>query len=152
MKFLNQLVTEPVNEYMVFGKEGEHWEKNADGTRKKLPLYEEESYRWHYCDGLLYNSKIMQESDGSPENAAWYWPVQDFAGDYSKLSVYYRVPPLSDNVALLYNELDTYVRVELTKFMMGERPLEEYDGFIQELYDKYELQTICDELTKGYNQ
>ncbi len=152
MKFLNLLVTEPVNEYMVFGKEGEHWERNQDGSRKKLPLYDEESYRWHYCDGLLYDAQIMQESDGSPENAAWYWPVQDFAGDYSKLSVYYRVPPLKDETALAYSELDTYVRVELTKFMMGERALEEYDSFIQELYDNYQLQTICDELTEKYNQ
>lgn len=152
MKFLNMMVTEPVNEYMIFGKEGYHWERNEDGSRKKLPPYDEESYRWHYCDGLLYNSTIMQESDGSPENAAWYWPVQEWAGDPSKMSVFYRVPPVSDDIALLYNEMTTFVRVELTKFMMGDRPLSDYDGFIQELYDKYQLQTICDALTEGYKK
>ena len=45
-------------------------------------------------------------------------------------------------------DLDAYVKEQLIMFIKGERALEEYDAFIQELYDAYDFQTwldICEE-------
>ena len=46
------------------------------------------------------------------------------------------------------SDLNNYVAEELIKFIKGERALDEYDAFIQELYDAYDFQTwldICEE-------
>jgi putative aldouronate transport system substrate-binding protein len=47
---------------------------------------------------------------------------------------------------------DTYQIEELTKFIYGRRPLEEYDAFVQTLYDTYELEKymeIADSVLKA---
>jgi len=41
-------------------------------------------------------------------------------------------------------DLEAYVNDQLIAFIQGERPIDEYDAFVQELYDVYDFQRYMD--------
>jgi hypothetical protein len=49
-------------------------------------------------------------------------------------------PPMSaeqdERIREIRQEIDDYGATEINKFVMGVRPLDEYDAFVQELYDR----------------
>ena len=149
MKFVDLCVTDPTAEFLNFGEEGVHWEWSEDGTRTLLPAYDDIVYRWHYCDNMAFNVEHMAESENI-EYGPWREPVQTWTGDLDQLSVYYRIAPVS-SVNQQYTDLEDYARAEIVKFMTGERPISDFDAFVSELYDKYDLQEICDAFTEAYN-
>lgn len=55
---------------------------------------------------------------------------------------------LKDNVPAS-SDIETYVKEMKTKFIVGERPIEEWDAFIGEL-EKMGLKDVCEEYTRQY--
>ena len=149
LKFVNTCVKDPVAEFLNFGEEGVHWEWDSEGNRKLLPAYDDIVYRWHYCDNMAFNVEHMAESENM-EYGPWREPVQKWTGGLDQLSIYQRIAPVP-SVNQQYVALEDYVSSEIVKFMMGTRPMSEYDAFVDELYDKYDLQVICDAFTEAYN-
>ena len=69
-----------------------------------------------------------------------------FGLDTPKLIVYNGNVVCPDDYNLA--DLDAYINEQMIQFIKGERPLDQYDAFIKELYDAYDFQTwldICEE-------
>ena len=45
---------------------------------------------------------------------------------------------------LYLEDMEAYVQDQLIAFIQGERPIEEYDAFVQELYDIYNFGAYMD--------
>jgi len=71
------------------------------------------------------------------------------------IGVYYNTVELYDRV-MMASDLETAIKEETIKFFMGEPGYElteeNWNAFIQRLYDEFELQEYCEEMTRQYNE
>jgi putative aldouronate transport system substrate-binding protein len=130
--FINRILKTDVAETLNFGFEGVHWKRDENGNRYLTDEYNEIIWRWKYCDGLIFRSDYMIESENL-EYGEWRIPVQAYAGGPDTWNVLLPpIPGIEDTIT----EISDYTQVELVKFIMGERPINQYDSFIQELKQK----------------
>lgn len=127
------------DELLCYGLEGTHYTKN-DGVITKLDAMNELGYGWAIQftgrDDMTYCMTKFAECADEIQYAATEVPV---------LSHYEALIAQPDGVNVA--DLKAYESEQLTAFIYGTRPLEEYDAFVQELYDLYNLGTYLDAAT-----
>ncbi len=114
-----------------FGIEGKHWQM-VDGQVKTLPASEEMKYQGVYNVMMPDegpSASIRRQLNGHDKN---YNAMngENLLEDYS-LSA-----PLIDAVVKNHVPVADYTRESHIKFIMGSRPLDEYDDFVKELMDR----------------
>ncbi|OHD67561.1 MAG: hypothetical protein A2177_12355 [Spirochaetes bacterium RBG_13_68_11] len=121
-----------------YGVEGWSYAKNADGTIKHLaPL------------GMEWSAYVTSIGGNQPPRAhqqlmaIWRTWMHQWLEDYDgTLQKYYKDPSLvqiqftteeSDVLAAKMPDLETYVMENITKFILGQTPLSQFDAFSKEL-------------------
>jgi putative aldouronate transport system substrate-binding protein len=126
---LNYMLDPVIAETLQFGFEGIHWERDANGDRYLTEAYNDIIWRWKYCDGLIYRIDNMIESENM-EYGDYRIPIQQYGGGIASWDVL--LPPIvgiEEKAIAIYD----YSMGHLVEFIMGEKPMSEYDSFIQEL-------------------
>lgn len=120
----------------MFGLEGEHYELDADGNVVALPKMDELVYSFNYQlagrDDLPYclvKFPFMKDS-------------LDFTVNMPTLDVYNSSVTIPETVT--YSDIKRYSEEETVKFIYGERPIEEWDAFVETLLTTYNLQAYID--------
>lgn len=122
------------------GQENVHWVYDENGDVKPTDRSAEANFVHAYQMLGRYDAFYLAAKFPEAKEAV------AFGLETPKLIVYNGniVCPEDYNLA----DLDSYVKEQMIAFIKGERALDEYDAFIQELYDAYDFQTwldICSE-------
>lgn len=120
----------------MFGLEGEHYEIDADGTIVQLPKMADLVYSFNYQlagrDDLPYclvKFPFMKDS-------------LEFTLNMPTLNVYNSSVTIPESVT--YSDIKRYSEEEMVKFIYGERPIAEWDNYVQTLLTTYNLQAYID--------
>lgn len=127
--YVNTTLNPEVAETLTFGFEGTHWDRDAEGNRFLTEAYNDIVWRWHYCDGIMFQYDMMAESENL-EYGAYRLPIQGYSAGEAGWSL--PLPPIA-GIEQQQTDINEHALLELTKFVMGERPMEEYDAFVEEL-------------------
>ena len=127
--FSNRLLDPEIADMLQFGIQGVHWDKDESGNRYLTDAYNDIVWRWHYGDNLGYRLDFMQ-AQINLEYGPWREPVQQWKGGVATSTLL--IPAIPDIDEIQANVGD-YFTNEIAKFVMGERPMGEYDAFIDEL-------------------
>ena len=126
---LNRMLDPVLAETLTFGFENVHWKRDANGVRYLTEEYNNIIWRWKYCDGIMFHRGMMVESEDL-EYGDYRIPIQQYAGGPETWDLI--TPPIVGIEQQLV-DINEYVNLEITKFIMGERPMRDYDRFIAEL-------------------
>ena len=144
LKVLNYLVSDEGYYSTMYGLEGIHWVVDeATGLRKMTDRASEANYLAAY---QMYNRVEM-------EYLMTKFPEAKEAFDHSlnmKNIAYYNSmvqPPEEMYLA----EMEGYINNQLTAFIYGERPIDEYDAFLDELRDLYMFDEYMEAATEQLN-
>jgi|GEM_PF-788915 len=92
-----------------------------------------QQYIWHGCILGLYNREVDTETE-SQLATHYRWSDQDFDSRYRPIpAAYVFLPDESTVYNAKYNDLQTYMQENTLKFIMGDRPLSEFDNFVSEV-------------------
>ena len=125
---------------VYMGQENVHWVYDANGDVQVTEKAAEANYVHAYQMLGRYDAFYLAAKFPEAKEAV------AFGLETPKLIVYNGNVVCPDDYNLV--DLDAYVKEQLIAFVKGERALDEYDTFIQELYDSYDFQTwldICEE-------
>ena len=118
-----------------------HYTKDENGVITKLPAMNELGYGWAIQftgrDDMVYCMTKFAECADEIEHAANEVPI---------LTHYEALVSQPEGVNMA--DLKAYESEQLTAFIYGTRPLEEYDAFVQELYNLYNLGAYLDAATE----
>ncbi len=142
VRVLNYLATDEGQMLSWMGIEGTHWDYDANGNAYVIE---------GQADAINYVHAYQLIGRNDPEYLAVKFPeANDFTQNYlptlNRLQIYNDVLQIPDTYYL--DDLETYINDQLLMFVKGERPISEYDKFVQELYDVYDLQTYIDIATE----
>ena len=121
--------TEEGTNLIYYGLENEHWRREADGGIVMTENAAAANYISHY---QVFGRHIREYLGVKfPEAKEAY----EFALD-ANMMPYYNALVVEPEYMYL-SDMESYVNTTLLEFIYGERPIEEYDDFIQELNDSY---------------
>lgn len=161
VKFLDWVYADPENFFLVFyGIEGEHWEWVDKENGVITMLVEPESPHGYNRDfaigfGLPNETLVQIEGDRNQMHLEALQPggvhvnfdrgERELSWDFSfnNSLVQERVPNLGDILRMMEEET--------TKFIMGARPLSEYDQYIEQLYS-IGMDQLIEAYTEQYNE
>ena len=127
--FVNRMLDLDLAETLTFGFENVHWKRDANGNRYLTEEYDNIIWRWKYCDNIIFNLEMMAESENL-EYGDYRIPVQQYAGGPETWDLL--TPPIIGIEQQLV-DINEHTNLEVIKFIMGERPMREYDAFVAEL-------------------
>ena len=145
--FINRILDPAVNETLCFGFENVHWKRDDAGKRYLTDEYNNIVWRWKYGDNLMFRMDFMAESENL-EYGDWRLPIQQWGGDISTTCLI--IPPVA-GIEDAQANIGDYSGNELSKFIMGERPISEYDAYVSELKG-LGLDDVLAGLQKAYDQ
>lgn len=136
LKLFNYMGTEECDNLLSFGIENEHY-KVDNGTIVKLDKMDELTYGWGIQflgrDDLVYCmtkfADCADEIQYCAEELPLYMHYGQLVGNLEGI-----------NVA----DIESYVVEQVAQFIYGTRSMEEWDSFIDTLYDSYSLQVYID--------
>lgn len=125
-----------------YGIEGVTFEYDENGKPYYSGAYVEEaeangsmSAEWHYlvynCPGLIY----WDRTDGADAKAMSIYELWNSTGDnaYAYPEAATMSAEESEEYATTYSDIDTHMSENLPLFIMGERPMSEWDSFVETL-------------------
>ena len=161
-KYLDFFFTERGALYSFMGIEG-----NEDGSY----IYDENgalqySDNWNTIDisstskstYFIYSCIPGLKPEGVP--STYTLPVQEYCGDVwdSNADADYKIPDSlsltaeeSEEQSAIYSDIQTLISENLLKFVMGDRSMDEWDDFVQEMWDMG-LQDVIDIEQTGYDR
>lgn len=145
--FLNRALEPDIAMTLQFGFEGEHWDRDENGEVYLTDAYNDIVWRWHYCDNIIFRHDMMDLSENL-EYGAYREPAQKYSAGEAGLSL--QLPPIIGTEQEML-DINEYAELELTKFIMGDRSIEEYDDFIEEL-NNIGLSHVLSEMQAVYSQ
>lgn len=115
----------------LFGQEGVHYELDADGNVIPLEALSDLTYSFNYTvcgrDDLPYlKTKFVYLSDQIEQ-----------CGEMTCLPFYNSKVSVPETITLA--DIETYATEEVTRFIYGERPLDEWDAYVDTLNNVYGL-------------
>ena len=131
MKLLDFCYSEEGNVLLNWGIEGESYVVNEDGSRSFT------DYVNHNPDGLAMAQAVIHyaypSSDAPVVND---YNARKLINDYAMLlPVLMPTAEDSSRMAELLNEINTYIDEMETKFVMGRESFDNYDAFVQTIYN-----------------
>ncbi len=139
-KVVQYLCTDEGSKLVYVGQENVHWVYDETGTVKLTERSGETNYTYVYQ--ILGRNDLVYLALKFPEAA----DVVAYCMDTPRYFMYNKSVVFPDDFYLA--DLKDYVSMQLTAFVLGERPIEEYDAFIKELYDMYDFQRFMDICTE----
>ena len=140
IEFFDWLYTDEAYIAMNWGREGESFVTNPDGTRSYTEIKQgdsgfiyQEKYSffqrgfWTICDPAAMTAA------GSDELLEAVSHVKEDAGEYAKPSCALN-EERSERVNVLNEAINTHAQENVGKFITGQRPMSEYADFVNELY------------------
>jgi len=129
--FSERLITPEIADFVQFGIEGTHWnwDDSSKTSRHLTEEYDNITWRWYYGDNLGYRLDLMREHINL-EYGKWREPVQQWGGGVATSAL---LIPAVQGIDEIVSNVGDYFWNEIGKFVMGERPMSEYDNFIAEL-------------------
>ncbi|RAV21541.1 extracellular solute-binding protein [Paenibacillus contaminans] len=137
----------------VRGVEGEDWNW-TDKSKRIFELSKERKYAGEFATVQVADIKNSPTSP-SPETAMMYdyfnAEMYQFGNAKRPLdyNIIYDTNSLKENVPNL-GDIDRLIKEETVKFIMGARPMSDYEKFIEQLY-KVGMDKLIDEKTAQYN-
>lgn len=137
VRLLNYMATDEGEMLVYVGLENEHWSYDSNGN---VVINEEKKAETNYTNSyqLIGRNDPVYLELKFPEAAE----VVDFTMNMDRYLVYDKTIMVPETYYL--DDLNTYVNDQMLAFIKGERPIEEYDAFVDELYSIYDLQTYMD--------
>ena len=135
-RVIDFLTTEEGQNLVYFGEEGAHWEKDENGVIHMTDRATEANYIATYQ--LFGRDEAYYLETKFPE--AWTEFQQSMVT--RRLEFYNSLVEEPEHVYV--SDMESYINGELLNFIYGDRPLEEYDEFIQYLYDYYDFGDYMD--------
>jgi len=147
LKMINWMCTEEGQRGTLFGTQGVHYELDENGNIVPLPELSKISYSYLYC---------LVGRDDIPYLKAKFSYLLDqieYCGNMTTLPKYNSKVTIPDTINLA--DITTYAEEELTRFIYGERSIDEWDSYVETIMNVFGLSTYLDsakaELTdKGY--
>jgi len=137
IKVLNYVATDEGKMLTWLGVQGTHWDYDANGNAVVLEGQDA---------AINYTNKYQLAGRNDDEYLAVKFPeaaeANEFRTHYNRLLKYNNVLDVPTDFYL--EDLEAYVNDQLIAFIQGERPIDEYDAFVQELYDVYDFQRYMD--------
>lgn len=137
IKVLNYVATDEGKMLTWLGIQGTHWDYDANGNAVILEGQDA---------AINYTNKYQFVGRNDDEYLAVKFPeaaeANEFRTHYNRLLKYNNVLDVPTDLYL--EDMENYVNDQLIAFVQGERSLDEYDTFIQELYDSYNFQAYMD--------
>ena len=147
-KFMNYMSTKESKMVQDYGIEGEDYTLGADGK----PQYTQEqqmNITWRICYEIMATpDSFKARLVGKGYDWAYNQALDAQKGADFTTNILSMLPPNDDFQKLQQKlALDTFVEEETTKFIMGDRPISEFDKFVEELKAKG-----LDEQTEALNK
>lgn len=137
IKVLNYIATDEGKMLTWLGVQGTHWDYDANGNAVVLE---------GQAEAINYTSNYQFAGRNDDEYLAVKFPeaaeANEFRSHYNRLLKYNNVLDVPTDLYL--EDMEAYVQDQLIAFIQGERPIEEYDAFVQELYDIYNFGAYMD--------
>ncbi len=141
-KVLNYLTTDEGSYLVMFGIEGEHWNM-VDGK----PVMTERAAEANYISTYQVFSRIempyLQAKFPEAERA--------FSHSMSVNMFEYYNALVHEPEDMYLADMESYVTTQLAAFIYGDRPIDEYDAFLQELRDNYMFDEYMASATEPLN-
>ena len=136
-KVLQYLCTDEGSMMVYVGLEGDHWQRNADNSITMTERGKTETlYAYKYQ--ILGREEAAYLALKFPEAA----DVVAYCLNTPRYIIYNKSVEIPADFYL--SDLENYVNMQLIAFVKGERPVAEYDQFIDELYKTYDFQRYLD--------
>ena len=134
------------SEFQSFGAEGYMWEYNDAGEREltEWALTNEAGTSWLFCMygtffsdcALLHNWRDYYYPEGKRLMVAFeVFTVDDYKGEYDWPACVNFTDDERDETNSLFSDLNTYFSENYMSFLTGDKPLTEWDKYIQDLND-----------------
>ena len=157
IRYINWLQSD-VNNYLTafYGVKGKHWEwvDEDKGILRRL----NQDYSGEFMTGFSFAMTVQFREDDPQSNDPWIRPffatylvekekvkyegTADVSYKFDRVAINEEVPTLSD--------IERIIEQEITKFVMGARPMSEYAQFLQEL-EKVGIDKWINAYTKQYD-
>jgi putative aldouronate transport system substrate-binding protein len=137
INLFNYIATEECDLLLSFGIEGEHYEVDSSGTVVKLPKMDELTYGW----GIQFLGRPdMLYCMTKFDNVAEY--IEYCANE---IPVYYHYEQCVEQPqGINVSDIESYILEQVSQFIYGTRSMNEWDNFIDTLYNSYSLQAYID--------
>lgn len=137
VRVLNYLASDEGVMLSYVGLEDEHWNYDADG---KVVINEEKKDEINFTAAyqLIGRNDPVYLNIKFPEAAE----AIEFVNNMDRYIVYDKTIVVPESYYL--DDLNTYVSDQLLAFIKGDRSIDEYDAFIEELYNIYDFQNYMD--------
>lgn len=129
-KVLEYMCTEEGMMLVYAGVENEHWTRNEDGSIALVPGADKLTNYTHMYQLLGRNDAFYLQVKFPEASEATAFGLATPRYIYYNTSV---VLPDDFNLA----DMENYVKTQMLAFIKGERPISEYETFVQELNDNY---------------
>ena len=141
IKVINYLSSEAGMLLSWLGIQGTHWDYDADGNAVVIE---------GQAEAINYISTYQIIGRNDPVYLSVKFPeateVMEYNNTLARLVKYNNTLEVPETFYL--DDLNTYVEAQMLAFIKGDRPIDDYDNFIQELYNIYDLQTYLDIATE----
>ena len=141
IKVINYLASDEGKMLSWIGIQGTHWDYDADGNAVVIE---------GQAETINYLSTYQVIGRNDSEYLAVKFPESEEVMEYNnalpRLMKYNNALEVPETFYL--DDLNTYVEAQMLAFIKGDRPIDDYDNFVQELYNIYDLQTYLDIATE----
>ncbi len=155
LKLLDWMYSPEGIEFQSWGKEGVTYEVDESGEKEWLV----DEYGSPYGD-LGMGTPGLYQCVEFAANEALYSDEQGVAGNYCRPFQAERINPfnvlafaedLEDETAELYTEINGYVQEEVSKFILGQRPMSEWDQFVEGIRER-NIDRLLELYTEQYDR
>lgn len=139
LEYIDYITGEEGGRLVMYGMEGEHY--NIEGD-KIVPTdrASETSYSFnHQLTGRDELNYLKTKFDKQQSYVT-------FAAEQPRIQTFNEFVPIPDGISI--NDKNRYESEELTKFIYGQRPLGEYDAFVDKLMNDYKVSVYLEEAQK----
>ena len=135
-KLVNYIISDEGSKLVYYGLENVHWAYDENGQIKMTDRAAEANYNPTY--------QLFGRNETEYLNVKFAEAKTEFehAMNTNRFVIYNSLIEVPDDVYI--GDLNDYVNNQLLAFVYGDRSLDEYDKFIQELYDSYAFQSYMD--------
>lgn len=136
LAYIDYITGDEGGHLVMYGMEGEHYTLE-DGKVVPTERSAETSYAFnHQLTGRDELNYLRTKFDKQQSYV-------NFAAEEPRINVYNEFVPIPDGVSL--NDKNRYELEEITKFVYGKRPMEEYEAFVDRLIKDYNVQAYLDQ-------
>ena len=147
LKLFNWLCTNDGQKGTLFGTQGVHYDLDENGNIVPLPALSNISYSYLYC--------LVGRDDIPYLKAKFSYLIDEieYCGNMTTLPKYNSKVTVPDTINLA--DITTYAEEEITRFIYGERSLDEWDEYVDTILNVFGLSTYLDSAkaelaSKGY--